>query len=71
MLREGYFADVTIFDPQTIDRGQEYYANDVPGDGCRYLRDGVGIDTVIVGGEIAYRDGEYTDSTNGAIASAA
>ncbi len=71
MLREGYFADVTIFDPQTIDRGQEYYANDVPGDGCRYLRDGVGIDTVIVGGEIAYRDGEYTDSTNGAIATAA
>ena len=71
MLREGYFADVTIFDPQTIDRGQEYYANDVPGDGCRYLRDGVGIDTVIVGGEIAYRDGEYTDSTIGAIATAA
>ena len=63
----GYKADVTIFDADTIDRGEEYYTNDVPGDGHRYVRDAVGVDTVIINGEIAYRDGAYTDATTGEI----
>ena len=52
---EGYAADITIFDAEQIDRGEEYYVQDVPGDGSRYVRDSKGIDTVIIGGEIAYR----------------
>ena len=67
LLAEGYKADVTIFDADTIDRGEEYYTNDVPGDGHRYVRDAVGVDTVIINGEIAYRDGAYTDATTGEI----
>jgi len=67
LLAEGYKADVTIFDADTIDRGDEYYTNDVPGDGHRYVRDAVGVDTVIINGEIAYRDGAYTDATTGEI----
>jgi N-acyl-D-amino-acid deacylase len=67
LIREGYIADITIFDPETIDRGEEYYAADVPGDGRRYVRDAKGIDTVIIGGEIAYRDGDYTNSACGKI----
>ncbi|MEQ8483344.1 MAG: amidohydrolase family protein [Pseudomonadales bacterium] len=68
VLQPGFAADVTIFDPDTIDRGPEYFAADVPGDGSRYVRDAVGIDTVIVGGAIAWsvRDG-YTADGHGSI----
>ncbi len=68
MLREGYIADITLFDPQTIDRGPEYYVQDVPGNGSRYVRDAVGVDTVVIGGEVAYRKSEgYTAARKGQI----
>ena len=53
-LESGYIADVTIFDPETVDRGVEKFVQDVPGDGSRYVRDSHGVDTVIVGGGIAW-----------------
>ena len=66
LLKPGYVADVVLFDPDSIDRGPEYYVQDVPGDGYRYVRDAVGVDTVIIGGEVAYRqDGGYTDAATG------
>ncbi|HKI75499.1 MAG TPA: amidohydrolase family protein [Pseudomonadales bacterium] len=67
-LKTGYVADITIFDADTIDRGPEYYVQDVPGDGYRYVRDAVGVDAVIIGGEVAYTcaDG-YTGSHRGEI----
>ncbi len=68
LLQPGYVADVTVFDAQALDRGAEHYVQDVPGDGSRYVRDAVGVDTVIVGGEIAYaRKGGYTASRKGQI----
>jgi N-acyl-D-aspartate/D-glutamate deacylase len=67
LLHLGYAADITIFNAEEIDRGEEYYVQDVPGDGSRYVRDSIGIDTVIIGGEVAYRGGEYTESTMGSI----
>lgn len=54
MLREGFAADITVFDESTIHRGQEYFVQDVPGDGYRYVRDAKGVHTVVVGGAIAY-----------------
>ncbi len=66
-LRDGYIADVTVFDAEEIDRGEEYYKGDVPGDGYRYVRDAQGVFAVIIGGEIAYQDGEYTESRQGVI----
>jgi len=68
LLQEGYVADITIFDPDTIDRGPEYYVQDVPGEGSRYVRDAVGIDTVIIGGEVAYEHvAGYTASKRGQV----
>ena len=68
LLRPGYVADITIFDPSTVNRGPEYYLQDVPGDGSRYVRDPVGIDTVIVGGDVAWSAaGGYTETTRGQI----
>ncbi len=67
-LREGFAADITVFDPETIGRGPEYYVQDVPGNGSRYVRDALGIDTVVIGGEVAYTQaGGYTDSRRGQV----
>lgn len=54
LLQQGYVADIVVFDPQTINRGEEKYVQDVPGDGSRYVRDAKGVDTVIVGGGVAW-----------------
>jgi N-acyl-D-aspartate/D-glutamate deacylase len=68
LLQEGYVADIAIFDPNTIARGAEYYVQDVPGDGSRYVRDSIGVDTVIVGGEVAWSASDgYTSAARGAI----
>ncbi len=68
LLQNGYAADITIFNPAQIDRGEEYFTQDVPGDGSRYVRDAKGIDTVIVGGAIAWSASDgYTDARQGAL----
>jgi N-acyl-D-amino-acid deacylase len=68
LLKKGYVADITIFDPDSIGRGEEYYVQDVPGDGSRYVRDSRGVDTVIVGGEIAWSsETGYRTTARGAI----
>lgn len=63
LLRTGYIADIAVFDAEKIDRGVEKFVQDVPGDGSRYVRDSHGVDTVIVGGGIAWtaKDG-YQDA---------
>jgi hypothetical protein len=38
---------------------------DMPGDGMRYTRDAVGVDTVLVNGQVAYADGAYTEARAG------
>ena len=68
LLKPGYVADITIFNAETIDRGEEYFVQDVPGNGYRYMRDSIGIDTVVIGGDVAYTHAEgYTNSTNGKV----
>jgi N-acyl-D-aspartate/D-glutamate deacylase len=70
LLREGMAADVVVFDPETIGRGEEEPVRDMPGAGMRYVRRASGVDSVIVNGEIAWSaDGGYTDARPGVIAS--
>jgi N-acyl-D-aspartate/D-glutamate deacylase len=66
-LREGYAADVVVFDAATIGRGPERPAFDMPGDGMRYVRDATGVDAVVVNGEVAWQAGRYTDAQSGVI----
>jgi len=54
LIQPGYVADIVIFDPETIARGEECYVRDVPGEGSRYVREALGVDTVIVGGGVAW-----------------
>ena len=67
-IKVGYIADITIFEPDDIDRGQEYFVQDVPGDGYRYVRDALGIDQVLIQGKLAFSHKEgYTSAPCGQI----
>ncbi len=58
LLREGYFADITIFDPKTvIDRATFEEPNQYP----------VGINFVIVNGEIEVDNGQRTPALTGRV----
>lgn len=68
LLKAGYAADITIFDENEIDRGPEYYVQDVPGDGHRYVRDSKGVEQVIIGGDVTWTAAAgYTDSHRGQV----
>jgi N-acyl-D-amino-acid deacylase len=66
-LKEGFAADIVVFDADAIDRGEEHAVFDMPGDGMRYVRGSIGVDTVVVNGEIAWANGAYTDAKAGEI----
>jgi N-acyl-D-aspartate/D-glutamate deacylase len=60
---------VTIFDPETIARGEEIPVHDMPENGMRYVRESRGVEAVVVGGALAWsREGGYTDARTGTIA---
>ena len=67
LLKPGLAGDVVVFDAATIARGEERPVFDMPGHGMRYVRDAIGIDTVIVNGEVAWGGGDYTDARSGVV----
>jgi N-acyl-D-amino-acid deacylase len=70
LLHPGFAADLVVFDPDTIDRDEEIGVEDLPGDGFRYLRRGIGVHTVVVNGAVAWTNADgYTDSRSGEIVS--
>ena len=66
-LAAGLAADIVVFDPEMIARGDERPVFDMPGEGMRYVRDAAGIDTVLVNGEVAYTAGAYTGAKSGVV----
>ncbi len=67
LLQAGYAADVVVFDPDTIDRGEERAVHDVPGGGMRYVRDSIGVEAVFVNGALAYDSSGYKGARSGTI----
>lgn len=65
VLAEGKFADLVMFDPATIARGDEQWVDDVPGGQGRYIRRPKGVERVIVNGEILVENGVYSDAQPG------
>jgi len=61
----GKFADMVVFDLQTIAREPEEWVNDLPGGGGRYVRSARGIDKVIVNGQVLVDNGDYTAARPG------
>lgn len=66
-LAPGQAADVVIFDPDTIARGEEIFVGDFPGEANRYVRHATGIDKVIVNGAVVLDRGQYTAARAGVI----
>jgi len=64
-LEPGKFADLVLFDPATIARGEEEWVDDVPGGSGRYTRHPTGVERVVVNGETLVAGGEYTDAKPG------
>ena len=66
-LKPGAYADLVIFDPDTIDAGPIYSRSDLPGGHARLYCDAVGVRDVIVNGAPVIREGEFTGAHPGRV----
>jgi N-acyl-D-aspartate/D-glutamate deacylase len=67
VIAKGKFADLVLFDPATIARGEEQQVFDLPGEKPRFIRHPEGIDTVINNGRVVHRQGQYTGERPGVV----
>ncbi|MBW2269724.1 MAG: amidohydrolase family protein [Deltaproteobacteria bacterium] len=63
----GGIADLVLFDPDRIEAGPERFVRDLPGDATRYIREALGVHSVLVGGEVVVDEGSYTSARPGRI----
>jgi N-acyl-D-aspartate/D-glutamate deacylase len=61
----GYFADLVLFDPETIGSGEIHERRDLPGDSARLFAESRGIRRVFVNGEAIVVDGAPTQARPG------
>ena len=65
LLKEGYAADVTVFDPKTIGPDMPEVVQDLPANAKRLKQVAHGIKTTIVNGEVFLEENEHTGSSSG------
>ncbi len=65
LVREGYVADLAVFDPETVGPAVPVVTCDLPGGAKRLLQKAVGFRACIVGGQPTLVDGEPTGRTGG------
>jgi N-acyl-D-aspartate/D-glutamate deacylase len=66
-LREGWTADIAVFDPTTVRARREEVRYDLPGGAGRVTSDAVGVDHVLVNGVPIVSDGVLTDARPGRV----
>ena len=66
-LANGWHADVVVFDPDSVGPKAIEVREDLPGGAWRLYGEADGINTVIINGEVAVRDGEFTDARPGTL----
>jgi len=67
VLREGWYADVVIFNPKTINSGEVVLLNDLPGGSGRLYADPIGMHRVFVNGVPTVIDDTPTDALPGTV----
>jgi len=60
LLKEGFAADVIVFDPDTVEPLMPVVKTDLPAGAKRLVQKAKGISFTVVNGEILMRDGEHT-----------
>ena len=65
LLREGYAADLTVFDPATVAPSQPKVVFDLPGGSRRLVQGAEGYRASIVNGQVLMRDGQPTEARAG------
>ncbi|HKA52090.1 MAG TPA: amidohydrolase family protein [Candidatus Binatia bacterium] len=66
-LAPGLVADLTLFDPDTVDAKDPEYVWDLPGGGKRFVAKAQGIKTTVVSGQVLYQDGEHQGGLPGKV----
>jgi N-acyl-D-aspartate/D-glutamate deacylase len=65
LVREGYMADLVIFDPETVAPALPTADQDFPGGATRLKQQAVGVHSTVVNGKVLLRDGEHTGALPG------
>ena len=65
LLRQGCIADLNVFDPETIAPQMPTVDHDLPTGACRLKQKSRGILATIIGGKVAFRNGEHTGALGG------
>jgi N-acyl-D-amino-acid deacylase len=65
LLRQGCIADINIFDPATLAPQIPTIEHDLPTGARRLKQKSAGIMATIIGGQVAFRDGEHTGALRG------
>ena len=63
----GWHADLVVFDAERIAKGPTYTRVDLPADSPRLYADAVGVDHVLVGGQVVVRDGTERGARPGTV----
>jgi N-acyl-D-aspartate/D-glutamate deacylase len=66
-IAQGLVADLTLFDPDTVDAKDPEYIWDLPGGGKRFVAKSKGIKSTIVSGHVLYQDGEHQGGLPGKV----
>lgn len=66
-IAPGLVADLTLFDPDTVDAKDPEYVWDLPGGGKRFVAKAKGIKTTVVSGQVLYQDGEHVGGLPGKV----
>jgi N-acyl-D-aspartate/D-glutamate deacylase len=65
VLREGAYADVAVFDPETVGSETAVLVSDLPGNSSRLTAGSIGVRRVLVNGEVIVQDSVATGATPG------
>ena len=65
LVREGFAADLIVFDPETIAPEMPEVAHDLPAGARRLVQRARGFAATVVNGEVLLRDGKHTGALPG------
>ena len=66
-IQEGLAADITIFNPDTVDATDRVFINDLPGGAPRLVQYASGIEYTLVNGVLTMERGKHTGDLGGAV----